>query len=95
MEFIESFRRQLGISKYSFSAILDKRPPAYESLIKAYDRITLRDIVALRKVAVERLNMSDAEFLDVLEAETQILEKGRKLRKQKRFLHQKAKNEFE
>ena len=64
MEFIEQIRKRLGIkSKYAMSRLLNTSPQAYETLIRADDRIRLRDLIALRRVS----GLSDRQLLDLIE----------------------------
>ncbi|MCO6432232.1 MAG: hypothetical protein J5J00_15365 [Deltaproteobacteria bacterium] len=66
MEFVETIRKRLKIkSQAQFAVKLRKYPQAYQSLVKATDRITLRDLIALRRVS----GLSDRELLDVIEKE--------------------------
>lgn len=66
MEFVEKIRRKLKIkSRYKFAQILRKSTQAYDTLVRAQDRITFRDLIALRRVS----GLSDTELLDAIEKE--------------------------
>ena len=83
MEFVEVIRKRLGIkSKYAMSRLLNTSPQAYETLLKANDRIRLRDLIALRRVS----GLSDRQLLDLIEKKvvatekeaTEVLKRNRK-----------------
>ena len=66
MDFVEKIRKKLKIeTRYKFAQLLRKSPQAYDSLMNAQDRITLRDLVALRRVS----KLSDTALLDEIEDE--------------------------
>ena len=64
MDFIEGIRKRLGVkSKYAMAKLLNTTPQAYETLLKANDRIRLRDLIALRRVS----GLTDRALLDLIE----------------------------
>ena len=66
MEFVEKIRRKMKIkTRYKFAQILRKSTQAYETLVKAQDRITFRDLIALRRVS----GLTDTELLNAIEKE--------------------------
>jgi hypothetical protein len=66
MDFVEQIRNLLGIeSRYKFSKILRKSTQSYDTLVAAKDRITFRDLIALRRVSP----ISDTELLELIEEE--------------------------
>jgi len=77
MEFLDKIQKRLGLStKKEMAQLLEKTVQSYYSLERAADRITLRDLVMLRK----RSGLSDSELLDLIEGETKLSEKQRKRR---------------
>lgn len=66
MDFVEEIRNLLKVeSRYKFSKILRKSTQSYDTLVDATDRITFRDLIALRRVSP----ISDTELLDLIENE--------------------------
>ncbi len=77
IDFVEDFRNRLDLSKYAFAKMLKKSLPAYSSLSRASNRITLKDLINLRVIARAHLQMTDSEYLDVIESEAKrISERG-------------------
>lgn len=77
MEFLEKIRIKLGLStKKELAQVLEKTVGAYYSLERATDRITLKDLVTLRKKA----GLTDTELLDLIEEEANLSEEQKKRR---------------
>lgn len=69
MDFIEKLRKELKFdSKADLAKKLGKTLQAYYSLELATDRITLRDLVALRHIE----GMTDQKLLDLIEEEAKL-----------------------
>lgn len=83
MDFIEKLRVELKCeSKADLAKKLGKTLQAYYSLELATDRITLKDIVALRHLE----GMTDQRLLDLLEEEARLGKRpGRSTRKKPRI----------
>ena len=80
MEFLEKIRIRLGLStKKELAQVLEKTVGAYYSLERATDRITLKDLVTLRKKA----GLTDTELLDLIEEEANLSEEQKKRRPSK------------
>ena len=79
MDFIEKLRNELKLeSKADLAKKLGKTLQAYYSLEWATDRITLKDIVALRHLE----GMTDQKLLDLIEEEVKLGKRpGRAARK--------------
>lgn len=79
MDFIEKLRKELKFdSKADLAKKLGKTLQAYYSLELATDRITLRDLVALRHID----GMTDQKLLDLIEDEVKLGKRpGRAARK--------------
>lgn len=79
MDFIEKLRKELKFdSKADLAKKLGKTLQAYYSLELATDRITLRDLVALRHID----GMTDQKLLDLIEEEVKLGKRpGRAARK--------------
>ena len=79
MDFIEKLRKELKFdSKADLAKKLGKTLQAYYSLELATDRITLRDLVALRHIE----GMTDQKLLDLIEDEVKLGKRpGRAARK--------------
>ena len=77
MEFLDKIRIKHGLStKKELAQVLEKTVGAYYSLERATDRITLRDIVTLRRKA----GLTDTELLDLIEEEANLSEELKKRR---------------
>lgn len=69
MDFIDKLKKELGLeSKADFARKLGKTLQAFYSLELATDRITLRDLVALRHLE----GMTDQKLLDLIEEEVKL-----------------------
>lgn len=77
MEFLDKIQKKLGLlTKKEMAQLLEKTVQSYYSLERAADRITLRDLIMIRK----RAGLTDTELLDLIEDETKLPEKHRKRR---------------
>jgi|LakMenEpi03Aug12_release.lakeMendotaPanAssembly.Ray.scaffolds.fasta_scaffold3121021_1 hypothetical protein len=66
MDFVEEIRNLLKVeSRYKFSKILRKSTQSYDTLVAAKDRITFRDLIAIRRVSP----LTDTQLLDLIEEE--------------------------
>ncbi len=66
MEFVEKIRKLLRVeTRYKFAKLLRKSNQSYETLVAAQDRITFRDLIALRRVSP----LTDSQLLDLIEKE--------------------------
>ncbi len=64
MDFIAKIQKRLQLNtKYKMAMALGTTPQQYDSLLKANDRIRLRDLVALRHIS----GLTDTELLDMIE----------------------------
>lgn len=69
MEFLDKIQKKRGLqTKKEMAQLLEKTVQSYYSLERAGDRITLRDLIALRKKA----GLTDKELLDLIEEETNL-----------------------
>lgn len=81
MDFIEKLRNELKLeSKADLAKKLGKTLQAYYSLELATDRITLKDIVALRHLE----GMTDQKLLDLIEEEARLGKRPNKRSKPKK-----------
>jgi transcriptional regulator with XRE-family HTH domain len=77
MEFLDKIQKKLNLStKKEMAQLLEITPQSYYSLERAADRITIRDLIRLRK----RTGLSDTELLDLIEEECNVPEEHRKRR---------------
>jgi transcriptional regulator with XRE-family HTH domain len=80
MDFIEKLRKELKFdSKADLAKKLGKTLQAYYSLELATDRITLRDLVALRHIE----GMTDQKLLDLIEEEAKLCPRPSKRKSKK------------
>ena len=67
MEFIDKIRESSGRTKYQMFKVLKlESPQAYISLIKSKERITIANLIKLRKY----LGLTDTQLLDMIEEES-------------------------
>lgn len=77
MEFLDKIRVKLKLStKKELAQVLEKTVGSYYSLERATDRITLKDLVTLRK----KTGLTDTELLDLIEEEANLTEEQKKRR---------------
>ena len=68
MDFVEKIRKNLGVTRYAMAYLLDVSHQTYRSLTMSSDRIRIRELVNLRKLADEA-GWDDTKLLDEIERE--------------------------